>query len=247
MKWPAIAMLLFVSCNSGGSKKAPLSTERLDTVRTIPASITTNPLIFEKAFISGTTAKVNVNTVELYGINIGKLHITGGRIVACDPLHIDEYGIPFTTIFPTGSYPVQLAVARLGQEEMIAFSRIMFSDEPVTKWEYALQAGQQQVPITEEKKYGFSVDGGVGIFADEQTIKLLNAEQLTSMNTPLYKSMDVHRHKGWKYGLYPADSTHNVAIVTTGAGDGYYASYVGLDKNGKPCRLLTDFDLVKWR
>lgn len=38
----------------------------------------------------------------------------------------------------------------------------------------------------------------------------------------------------------------NIVAFSTGFGDGRYSTYVGYDKNGEPCRLLTDFRLVDW-
>ena len=139
MKYILIALTL-LSCNSINRKNSlTISTEPVDTIQSRPAKLDAQPLLFEAAFIKGTTHKVKNATVNLYGITIGKLKITSGYIVACDPGHIDEYGIPFTQAFPKGEFPVQLAIAKVENEETIAFARISFSEEPVAKWEFALQ------------------------------------------------------------------------------------------------------------
>ncbi len=66
------------------------------------------------------------------------------------------------------------------------------------------------------------------------------------MDTELYKEMDKHYHKNWRYTMYNFGQ-HNLAAFTTGFGDGRYATYIGFDANGKPCRLLSDFGLFDWR
>ena len=39
-------------------------------------------------------------------------------------MNIDEYGIVFTQAFPTGEFPVEVAVATMPGAEEIAFARI---------------------------------------------------------------------------------------------------------------------------
>lgn len=161
-------------------------------------------------------------------------------------MHIDEYGKPFTQLFPTGNFPVQLSIARFDEEEVIAFARIHFSDEPVARWEAALLEGQAPLPLGGEKRHGYSVDAGVGIFIDEDANKLLNFDAVNNMDAALYKELDKHYRKNWRYALYDFNG-HNLAAFTSGDGDGYYSSYIGFDANGKPCRLVTDFDIIRWK
>lgn len=40
---------------------------------------------------------------------------------------------------------------------------------------------------------------------------------------------------------------NTIAAFTTGIGDGRFASYIGFDAAGKPCKLVTDFGLLKWK
>jgi len=204
------------------------------------------PVIFEKAFVKGTTGKFNRFTLNLYGISIGKIKIESGHIIACDPLHIDEYGIPFTQLFPTGEFPVQLSIAQLDNEEMIAFARINFSDAPVEKWAFALQKDQKPIPVGGEEMYGFGTDSGVGIFLDEAAAKEPGNEKAASMNADLFKAMEKQYHNGWRAVTYTFGN-HNLAAFSTGASDGYYATYIGFDAGGKPCRLVSDFGIVNWK
>lgn len=239
-----ITVSLLLSCDS--RKPAPISQELLDTIKAIPARVVAEPLLFENAFIKGTTQLLNDSNIYLYGINIGNIKISSGTLTACDPLHIDEYGIPFTQQFPNGEFPVQLAIAKLGREERIAFARINFSEERVAKWEFALQKGQEAIPVGGKEMHGYGVDGGVGIFADAKGIKSLVIENATSLSDTFYREMNKHNHYDWRYNIHPFGS-YNVAIFSTGAGDGYYGTYIGFDSSGKPCRLLSDFNIFKWK
>jgi hypothetical protein len=243
-----LVALAFLACrNIFQQKDAPkISTERLDTIRSVPAQIVAPPVLLENAFIKGTTWKGKTANINLYGVTIGKIKIVSGHIIACDPGHIDEYGIPFTQVFPTGEFPVQLSIANVNGEETIAFARIYFSDEQVEKWEFALQKGQSPVPVGGEKMYGYSVDLGVGVFMDEVASKALNKSNLTDFDAELYKEMDKHYRYDWKYTMYHFGS-HNLAAFSSGLGDGRYATYIGFDASGKPCRLVTDFGILHWK
>jgi hypothetical protein len=248
MKYLLLVMLFPIGCKNitRYNNDYKVSNEVLDTIRITPAKVAAKPALFENAFVRGFSQTVNNFNVTLYGINIGKLKVTSGRIVACDPLHIDEYGIPYTQVFPTGEFPVQLSIAKLDEEESIAFARVNLSDEPVERWELALLEGQSPLPVGDKKMHGFSVDGGVGIFVDETAIKDLEIDKLSSLDAPLYKEMEQHYHFDWRYAMYHFGQ-NNLAAFSTGFGDGYFGTYIGFNAKGQPCRLLTDFGLFDWK
>jgi hypothetical protein len=245
MKYILIAFIL-LGCHNIHRKSAPkISTEALDTIKSAPARIVATPVLFETAFIKGTTQKAKDSTFKLYGITIGKIKIVSGHVVICDPMHIDEYGIPFTQVFPTGEFPVQLSIARLGNEELTAFARINFSEEPVERWEFALQKGQAPIPVGGKEMHGYGVDGSVAIFIDEEASKVLDRKTVADFNGEVFKEMQKHYHDMWKYTMYNFGK-YNLAAFSTGLGDGRYATYIGFDAKGQPCRLLTDFRLFDW-
>jgi hypothetical protein len=66
------------------------------------------------------------------------------------------------------------------------------------------------------------------------------------MDGAVYKEMDKHYRNHWRYTIYKFGN-HNLAAFSTGEGDGYYATYIGIDAKGETCRLLTDFGLFDWR
>lgn len=241
---------LFVACQNGPSDKIKvLSNETLDTIKTTQPLSPAEPALFESAFIQGTTEKISDASVSFYGINIGKLKLNSGRIVACDPLHIDEYGIPYTQVFPIGEFPVQLSIVKIKEEEAIAFARIKFSDEPVVRWDMAILSGQSSPAEKTKDVNGYSVDASVGIFMDEQAKKGIDPHDIWEKESKheLFKEMAKHNHNDWRYTIYNFGSD-NLAAFSTGFGDGRYASYIGFDAAGKPCRLLTDFDLLdSWK
>ena len=251
MKYILFAIITFTLFSCGNFRKRDslkISAEPLDTVKSVPAKVVAEPVLFETAFIKGTTQKGNIVPINLYGVTIGKIKIVSGRIIACDPLHTDEYGIPYTQVFPTGEFPVQLSIAQTGEEDLIAFARINFSEEPVERWELALLEGQKPIPVGDDDIHGFGVDGGIGIFVDAEAKKALDQSKLIDdeLYGPLNQEMDKHYHNTWRYTMY-SFGQHNLAAFTTGMGDGRYGTYIGLDANGKICRLVSDFGLFDWR
>ena len=238
-----LILAICTACNN--TVKPKFSNELLDTIKTKPAGIAAKPLLFETAFIKGTTAKIKDATLDLYGINIGNIKISSGRVIACDPLLIEEYGKPFTQAFPTGAFPFQLSIARYGEGESIAFARILFSNEPVARWEVALLANQQPVAVGDEDAPGYIVDSGIGSFMDDEAGKALDKKTVTRMDGAVYAEMNKHRHSSWRYALYHFGN-YNIAAFTSGEGDGRYTTYIGFDVKGTPCRLVTDFGLFDW-
>ncbi len=240
----------FLACNTTPGKNGiaaqQLPTDMPDTIRSRPATYDAQPVLFEAAFMKGSIRKVKDVVIPMYGVTIGKIKIPSGRIIACDPMHIDEYGKPFTQVFPRGEFPVQLSIAKLGDEETIVFARIHFSDAPVEKWEFALLEGQSQIPLGREKIHGYAVDAGVAVFIDDAANKALDRNNVTETDRGIYPEMERHQHNGWRYSMYNFGD-HNLAAFSAGLGDGYYATYIGFDAQGKPCRLLTDFNFFDWR
>src|SRR5580658_9735426 len=67
-----------------GSGAPHLSTEKLDTVKRERYSVEAAPYIFETAFFADTRDRLYGKTVQFFGVNIGKIEIESGKIVACD-------------------------------------------------------------------------------------------------------------------------------------------------------------------
>ncbi|MET0242878.1 MAG: DUF4241 domain-containing protein, partial [Flavitalea sp.] len=222
-----------------------VSNEPIDTLN-ISSKVRIEPALLEKAFIAGTRQYVNKNEFHLYGTEIGTINIPSGRLIACDPLHVDEYGIPFTQQFPKGEFPVQLAIASIGGEEKVAFARVLFSDAPVTRWQMATTGDQQSLPIGGEEIVGFSVDGSTAIYMDEVVKKSFDPKLAENYSSPLFLAMDKHYRRRWRFAMFPIGE-HKVAAFNTGMGDGYFASYTGFDSTGQVCRLTTDFNIFEWR
>lgn len=242
-------VLLLASCNNllkndKLSAQDSQATTR-DTVKVIPYNVTAKPEIFETAFFKDTEVKEDSFTIKFHAINIGKINVQSGLLIASEPWWVyDEQ--PFLTKFPTGQFPVQLAIANVDKNNAVAFSRILFSNNPVDHWEFALKEGQKPISVFGDSIYFYPVDGGIGGFIDDSSYNrfktLDEASQAQAMDI-LTKELAKNKY------LYGNINYKNVNIVAfkSGLGDGRYATFIGFDKNRNPCRLLTDFNLIYWQ
>jgi hypothetical protein len=253
-----LGILFFSSCTGNKnywgaqSLNEKISTQALDTLKSKPYPVTSKPEIFETAFFKGTEVRVN-DTISLkfYPINIGDINLESGRVIACDPTGMYRQSA-FNTRFAIGKFPVQLAIARVENRnvELVGYSRIMFSNEPVVKWEFALKEGQKPMSIFGDSSYFYPVDGGLGQFMDESSFnrftRLDKNSQFEIVVNSLISELDKNTRSNWQFANTTIKGIDIIAF-TSGFGDGRYSTYVGYDKEGKPCRLLTDFELIDWQ
>ena len=53
-------------------------------------------------------------------------------------------------------------------------------------------------------------------------------------------------HENTRSWLFWQKEGWNIAIFSSGWGDGFYASYIGYDADGNICRFVTDFNILTW-
>lgn len=235
--------VIFLSNKSSGNANVVPVLDIPDTAR--PKIITqstsqTFPQLFDAAFINGTIVNEESLTMTFHRKEIGKIKIETGKIIACDNVNQFAAG-PFTELFPIGLFPVELAIAKLHDYDNVAFSRILFSNDSIARWEYALLPGQKPIGLTDSLIYCYSVDAGTGLFIDS----VANA-RFTELGEQAWNIAYPITNKPPPGHIYEFGS-HNMAIFTTGQGDGCYSTYIGYNAQDEPCCLLTDFGLVSWR
>ncbi|GAB3334080.1 DUF4241 domain-containing protein [Hymenobacter humi] len=199
------------------------------------------PKIFEAAYHQNTQAISHHDSISFRVDEIGKLKIESGQIIACDPIAMHD-GVAFSQKFPIGQFAVQLALARWDNDERVAFSRILFSNKAVVRWDPALEPGQNPVSMKDSTIYCYGVDGGSGIFIDKNANRTFAAKSQQDWEYVFLKKAELNGFKGFVHDF----DQHNLATFPTGFGDGCYATYIGYDVKGEVCRLVTDFGLVNW-
>ena len=203
------------------------------------------PAFLEAAFLPGYEREEEEGLLRFYPAGVGELRVAEGRITAGDPFTYapGEDGA-FTVTFPSGRFPVELAVAQIGEDERIALARIRFSAQVPVRWELALGAGQDPAERGADDIFGYGVDSGTGAFFDAAGGRALAALSDAELDQLLAEFEENYRHtRSWLL-WQRADAT--VALFSSGEGDGLYASYIGYAAGGVICRLLTDFGLLAW-
>jgi hypothetical protein len=198
------------------------------------------PEIFEGSFLNGSEVRQWGTKLTFHAKNIGNIKITSGKIIAEDPVILRNDSKPYKYEFPKGNHPIEIARLILPNGyEGNAFVRIRFTPNKIAKWEYALQENQEPIPITNLDGYGYGVDAGIGLFIDQEAI-LEFMEILRRKWNYLFIDQFEDQYLLYEFG------ENNVAAFSTGAGDGFYRTYIGYDERGNISQLLTDFELVKW-
>ncbi|TIX92669.1 DUF4241 domain-containing protein [Rhizobium sp. P44RR-XXIV] len=183
-------------------------------------------------------------------LRIGNVELTSGRIVASDPLVGPDRPALVRAVTP-GEYPVTLYEA-FGR---VAAASMRFAEGRPVRWELAVIPGQDINSLKGDEFFGYPVDAGLGCYMDADTYALIQerekqvqAEKSTSdinyyddvLAPELEANKDdyaMHRPISGKRG--------NVAIFSSGWGDGFYPVFWGLDAGGRPLVLFTDFGVTE--
>ncbi|MBB4479393.1 DUF4241 domain-containing protein [Rhizobium etli] len=198
---------------------------------------------------------VTLSDAELSGRSIGVIHmgnveLTSGRIVAADPLAQPDRPALARTVAP-GDYPVTLYQA-FGR---IAAASMRFAEGKPDHWELAVLPGQDSATLKDDEFFGYPVDAGLGCYMDADTLALIEEReaqvqaQKPDADINYYDDVlaaDLDANKG-HYALHRpmAGKKGNVAVFWSGWGDGFYPVFWGLDKDGRPLALLTDFGVIE--
>jgi hypothetical protein len=108
--------------------------------------------------------------------------------------------------------------------------------------------GRRSRTSSQARSSGYGVDAGTGWFADVATLRAFD-ECGEDASDELMAAMDRTYENTWSWAdVNCGDSGENIIAFSSGYGDGLYASFWGLDEEGAPVCLVTDFGLceVAW-
>lgn len=173
---------------------------------------------------------------------LGLLSLPSGQVLACDPTYESFEGEVFTRRVRPGRYPV--VVTRLGEaqaspHDRVAAAAIVLRDELPARWELALCDGQKLADLGPEQIFGYGVDGGTGCFVDVE-----HADEFAAGKRNFSRLLRAFERGDYAPLVFPLRDEPAVAVFQSGHGDGFYASYWGLDARGEPVCLVTDFGVL---
>ncbi|RYH12673.1 MAG: DUF4241 domain-containing protein [Alphaproteobacteria bacterium] len=180
---------------------------------------------------------------------LGDVVLSSGHIVATDPL-VQPDRPAFLVTVPPGRYPVTLYQF----ESRTAAAVMRFAPGHVFRWQLAMIEGQDVKTLKPGEFFGYGVDTGLGSYMDKATAALIDerdkAVQAEKGASYISYYDDVLFDELGPNGDVPilhqpvASKPGNVAIFSSGWGDGFYPVYWGLDAEGRPIVLLTDFQIL---
>lgn len=181
----------------------------------------------------------------------GNIHLSTGKLVACDPLITSEMPT-FLTLFPVGDFPVLVHKER--ESNCIAYVEIVFSEAAITDWKMATSDGQDMEELEDEEIYGYPVESGMGCLMDLETQECLNHLEKQLFHRKGADFMGIyeeffHEHFFQEEGainqyafLEPSEENPgNIFAFETGYGEGFYASYIGFDTNNNAVKVVSEF------
>jgi hypothetical protein len=212
-----LVILLFVVLISGCGEKKPgqtVSSPNWDALLQEGASITNG-----------------FGSFVLRLTNVADLTIASGRLVAGDGFAFESE--PVSGEFPTGRFPVILTVAQFSNDQRIACAVVQFNSNPARRWEFC-------------GSYG--VDSGTGSYLDPKAAALLEKRLVKDPDSYLQVIAEMERRQvnTWSWANLVLDEATglNQILFSSGVGDGGYNCFVGYDDQGKPTRLVTDFQIL---
>ena len=206
------------------------------------------PNFLENAFVDKySCSDEEGNNYEYYKQSIGSIKIVDRQIIACDPFLYNK-DKPFVIKFPSGYFPVELAIAKINIDERVGLARIKFSEESPVKWTFALTEDQDESDLDDDEILGYGVDSGTGCFMDSSGAKKFSSYLSLKPNNfeNIIKELALTYKDTRSWLLWKRDE-QTVVMFSTGWGDGCYATYIGYDSKMSICRLVTDFGLINWQ
>lgn len=188
--------------------------------------------------------------------NLGDIHFPTGRVVVADPLaylYSPDMANALDFAIPPGNYPVWICSRDLGfGGQRIASAKLRITDKQAVRYRIASPEGK---PHSENSPAAYPVDAGVASICDKSTADRYKAfiENWHIIN-PSSNHYDDYfaEYFAESYEKYPhlqrrggdfitwsiPGSKHNIAMFSSGFGDGFYQCYWGSDENGEVCELL---------
>ncbi len=193
---------------------------------------------------NGMSLRTAVNTtVE----DAGQVVLPSGRLVGSDAFVIFD-AVPFTTAVPPGRHPVSVLRADfVDGDRRIAAAMVRFGSNDPVRWELALVAGQDPATLGPNEFFGYGVDAGTGAFTSpEATARLREDAAYDAYSDAVMAAMfpDGGRFPLTAQVEVDRGSGANVVAFASGFGDGSYPTFVGIDRDGRPAVVLTDFGIL---
>jgi hypothetical protein len=186
----------------------------------------------------------------LDSFDAGKIHLSSGKLISCDPILTNDMQ-PFSTIFPQGDFPIVIHQEK--DSQLVAYVEIIFSDQPCDSWQMAITEGQKMEELKKNEIFGFPVASGMAAFMDAETqieLNLLEEKLYLEKQENFRGIYDEFFHDAFFDGekmvknyalLQPnIENTNSIFALATPETEGFFASYIGINKDKNPVKIVME-------
>ncbi len=192
---------------------------------------------------------------------LGQCSFPTGRVIVADPLCYlqDPKSVSMLKqTIPAGSYPVTLSVLNSDVAGIrIAGAKLKITSKEAAAYKIA-EAQREEDGKIKDTFAGFPVETGTGCFCDEAAMKgywrflagwykenpgkNIYNDYFSAFYAESYKKEPELQREGGDFLIWdnPEDGTQ-IAMFSSGLGDGYYCDYWGVDSDGEICELVVIF------
>lgn len=195
-------------------------------------------------------------------VNISKVTITNGSVIAADPLTgLYEDMPPYTVKVPAGEFDVKACIASRKGDVRIAAVTVEFTDKEPVSFKMGLNGTEdpeELASLGENEFFGFPVDAGLCTILDTETLKAYSAfenkwyeenpdkniydDLLSGLFEQSYANFpDTQREGGDYIDFVIPDTDYHIPMFATGFGDGYYPVFFGFSGDNEVCAMVILF------
>lgn len=207
-----------------------------------------------------TIEKQFVRDEKHYYLTVGKADFPSGRIVLADPLAYlpsKKYSPQLEIAIPIGSYPVDVSIYR--NEDIgirMCTARLKVKETRAVRYICAMPTKETAVSANNEGVLsGFPVEAGMmticdakvadeyGQFLDgwhnENPDKNHYDDYFATFFAQSYQTFPAYQREGGDFIVWNNPiSNHNMVMIASGFGDGFYQGYIGYDENDEVCEVI---------
>ena len=180
---------------------------------------------------------------------LGRIPISDGRLVLGDPYLMESEPTPITADVPPGVHAVHIARATVGPDHRRNAAALLIVDgaQALQRWEMALWPGQDPARLGPEEFFGYGVDAGTGCMAGVAAARVaarVLSEDAGMLEDPVSASLFGGGHEPGASVVEAEPGGGELAVFTSGWGDGSYPTWLGITADGDGAVAVTDFLLT---
>lgn len=207
-------------------------------------------------------ARQFVKTETRFFLEVGKVDIKSGRVVAADPLcylAMGKFRPTLETEIPNGTYPAEVSIFR---NDLIGLrmctARLKIKDTKAVRYELAKPVPDTAANVSEDGEVwtGYPVDAGMMCFIDskgadefgewvdnwhkENKGKNHYDDYFAALFAESYKKLPAYQREDGDFIEWTnPDTNERMVMVSSGFGDGFYQCFWGYDESGEVCELVS--------